>query len=271
MVLAVRVLVGQFGRYAAIVRASSKVERRCALKTLTTLLILLFGMLLTLLASSHAESQPPVLARSSFSSSPTPKIEASPSPTPDSPIRSVDFENFTFPAKPIYPEGEKYFTLRNGEYAKRLRDGAIEPYPVSLVELVYGDATGDGNEEAILVLTENIRGTAIPYYVYVYTMKRKTPKLIWSFETGDRAQGGLRQVFAENGELVVELYGKDKFVGGDLFAEDGSIRGACCPSVFTRSRYEWRNNRFRSKGQVKVFQNPVGGAPFLPLLERKGK
>jgi hypothetical protein len=261
----------EFERYAAVVWVSRKIGRSCALKTLTTLLILLFGMWLTLSACSRAESQPPVLGQSNASPSPTPKIEASPSPNPDSPIRSVDFENFTFPAKPIYPTGEKYFTLRNGKYAGRLQDGAIEPYPVSLVESVYGDVTGDGNEEAMLVLTENIRGTAIPYYVYVYAMERNKPKLIWSFETGDRAQGGLRQVFAENGELVVELYGKDKFVGGDLFAEDDSIRGACCPSVFTRSRYEWRDNRFRRKRQLEVLQNPVGSAPFLPLLERKGK
>lgn len=250
---------------------SRKVERKRTLNTLTTCLILLFPLWLTLTACSHAESEPPVLAQSSDSSLPTPEFEAGPSPTPNSPIRTVDFENFTFPAKPIYTEGEKYFTLKHGRYAGRFLDGAIEPHPVLLVESVYGDVTGDGNEEAIIVFTESIRGTAIPYYVYIYTMDRDKPKPIRSFETGDRAQGGLRQVLAENGELVVELYGKNKFIGGDLFAGDDSIRGACCPSVFTRSRYEWRGRRYRRRGELEVLPNPVGSAPFLPLLERKDK
>ncbi|HVF50568.1 MAG TPA: hypothetical protein VNA19_10810 [Pyrinomonadaceae bacterium] len=96
------------------------------------------------------------MAQSNASPSPTPKVEASPSPTPNSPIRSVDFANFTFPAKPIDADGEKYFTLKNSEYVGRLQDGAIEPYPVSLVQSVYGDVTDDGNEEAMLVLTGEV-------------------------------------------------------------------------------------------------------------------
>ena len=137
------------------------------MKTLAIFQILLFTVGLTLFGCSQAETPSSVLAQSSASPSPTPKIEASLSLTPNSQIRSVDFKNFTFPAKPVYSEGEKSFTLEDGEYAGRLLDGAIEPYPVYLVETVYGDVTGDGSEEAMLVFTISIRGTAIPYYVYI--------------------------------------------------------------------------------------------------------
>ena len=203
---------------------------------------------------SRAENPVPVLAQSSTSPSPTPKVEKSPSPTPNSPVRSIDFENFTYPAKPIYSEGERSFTLRNGKYQGRLSDGADIPYPVSLAALRYGDITSDGNEEAMVVLFENVKGTAIPYYVYIYGLDDNRSKLLWAFKTGDRADGGLRQVYAENGELVIELYGKGTRVGGKLYGTEG---GACCPSSFTRTRYQWRGNRFRQKGK-EVLPNPAG-------------
>lgn len=38
--------------------------------------------------------------------------------------------------------------------------------------------------------------------------------MIWDFDTGGRADGGLRQVYAEDGQLVIELYGKDRVVSG---------------------------------------------------------
>lgn len=248
--------------------ASRKIERNCTLKYLTIIQSLLFAVCITLSACSRAETQSPVLAQPSPSPSLTPKVEASPSPTPNSPIRSVDFENFTFPAKPIYTDGARYFTLKNGKYAGRLLDGAIEPYPVGLVDTVYGDVTGDGNEEAMLVFSMSVRGTAIPYYVYVYSMGRNKPKLLWSFATGDRAEGGLRLIYAENGNLVSEIYGKNKYVGGDYYSDS---EGACCPSHYTRSRYEWRGVRFRRKEGLEVLSNPVGSAPYVLSSEQEGK
>jgi len=115
-----------------------------------------------------------------------------------------------------------------------------------------------------VVLTESIRGSAIPYYVYVYGIEWDKPKLLWSFDTGDRADGGLRRAFAENGKLVVDLYGTNIFVGGDYYSGG---EGACCPSHYTRSRYQWTQNHFRRFGQLEVFSNE-GAAPYLPLLEK---
>ena len=195
----------------------------------------------------------------------TPSAEPSPSPSPLSGIYKIDFENFAYPAAPVYSKNEKPFTLKDGEYSGRLQDGGVEPEPVYLVDTIYGDVTGDGVEDAIVVLTVSIRGTAIPYYVYIYEIERAKPKLLWSFETGDRADGGLRRIVAENGKLLVELYGKDIYVGGNYYSGSG---GACCPSNYTRSRYEWKQNQFKRMGQFEVFPNE-GGAPYLPLLEKR--
>ena len=63
--------------------------------------------------------------------------------------------------------------------------------------LNYGDVTGDGIEEAMMMLGIETRGSAIPEVVYIFGLEHDRPKLVWSFETGDRADGGLRQVYAE--------------------------------------------------------------------------
>lgn len=167
-------------------------------------------------------------------------------PTPASPIRAVDFDNISYPDFPDYsdPNGrkKKYFTLKPGEGGPNF--------------LNYGDITGDGIEEAMVALGIDNHGSAIPDYVYIFGIEGGTPKIIWRFETGDRADGGLRNVYAENGQLVVELFGKDRVIGNELFKGD---EGLCCPSVFTRTRYKWTGKHFIEISR-EVLKNPGGGA-----------
>ena len=99
------------------------------------------------------------------------------------------------------------------------------------------DVTGDGEDEAVVILKIETGGSAIPQLVYVFTWKDGKPELIWPFRTGDRADGGLKDVRAENGQLVIELYGQDRFILGQT--ETGKITDdreqLCCPTYFTRS------------------------------------
>jgi hypothetical protein len=172
--------------------------------------------------------------------SPAPKIELTPSSSPIQPIRSVDFNNVAFPHYPEYTDrAKKYVTLKAGDGGPAM--------------LNYGDVTGDGLEEAMMMLGIEGRGSAIPEIVYIFGLDNAKPKLLWSFETGDRADGGLRQVYADHGELVVELFGKDRVIGTNLYRGD---EGLCCPSSFTRARYEWRGNKFELKGTAEVLPNP---------------
>ena len=132
-------------------------------------------------ACSHARVDSPVAKN--VVSSPTP--QTTPSPPLNSSIRSVDFKNFTYPN--INAKGT--FTLKDG-----MEPNAEEPR--SVIDVIYGDVTEDGNEDAIVVQSQSIRGSAIPYFVYVYGVEANKPKLLWWFFSGDRAQGGLRRVFA---------------------------------------------------------------------------
>lgn len=64
--------------------------------------------------------------------------------------------------------------------------------------------------------------------------------------TGERAEGGLRKVYAENSELVIELYGKGVRVNENLYGTNASV---CCPSSFTRTRYRWAEKYFVRRGE----------------------
>src|SRR5262249_54790921 len=117
------------------------------------------------------------------------------SPSPSQPIRSIDFNDVAFPNYPDYigDRGKKkYITLKPGDGGPAL--------------LNYGDVTGDGIEDAMMMLGIETRGSAIPEIVYIFTLQNSKPKLLWSFETGDRADGGFRNAYADHGELIVELF-----------------------------------------------------------------
>lgn len=204
------------------------------------------------LESQQPSSQP--------SASPTAQAIVKSSPSLSSSIRDIDFANFTYPAKPAFSYGRKSFKLQHGRYES---DKSQDPLLLAFVG--YGDVTGDGVEEAVVVLEVSLRGTAIPHIVYIYTAQSGSPKLLWAFQTGDRGDGGLRQAYAENGGLVIDLYGKDKLIGKNLYESDPfALEGVCCPKLFTRARYRWQGDHFQQEGKEEVLPNPEGhGTPVM--------
>jgi hypothetical protein len=172
-------------------------------------------------------------------------------------IKAVDFANQTYRARPIYKQDNGTFNLVDGRYEGKFDPTTDQKYPVSLSFLAYGDVTGDGSDEAMVVLFENVKGTALPYFVYIFTAERTSPRLLWAFETGDRADGGLRRVFSEAGNLVVEQY-----------FNPANIRSSCpaCPTHFTRTTYRWRSRGFEII-KKEVLANPAANSPAYPIME----
>jgi hypothetical protein len=179
--------------------------------------------------------------------------------TPARSIRDIDFKNFTYPTLPTGKCAKlSGVRVRNGKY------GSIENFSprvapragcwqVTVAPIIYGDVTGDGREEAIVVLYAEMGGTESSNDVFIYTLKHNKPALLWKFWTGDRAEGGLVKLYAEDGKLVVELAGKNKFIGTHYFANDGSaVNGLCCPTVITRSKYQWVRGAFRRRGKLET-------------------
>jgi hypothetical protein len=154
--------------------------------------------------------------------------------TSDSKIRSVDFANFTYSWNTDLGDADKTFTLKNGEFpATRDVRGMIDEMGVLFGRVKYGDVTGDGVEEAIVFLSIQTGGSSIPGVFYIYTWQNNHPVLLWSRSTGDRADGGFRDAYAEAGNYVLELNSSEQ------------SRGDCCPTKFERAKYKWNGKEFR--------------------------
>ncbi len=166
-----------------------------------------------------------------------------------SPIRSIDFANYKYPGSRGHFSTAEYatngFTLRGGKSKQTLKQ-----YGMTLKSIAYGDVTGDGVEEAMISLVIETDGSAGVNHVYIYTLSDGVPKFLWGFESGDRAWGGLKRVYAERGDLVVELYGRGTQIDGDLGATEPV--GLCCPRSITRTRYEWKGTCFRQHGEMEI-------------------
>ena len=162
----------------------------------------------------------------------------------ESKIRSVDFHNFTYPWLLPFGDPDKSFTLKNDELPPTYDERGIrDEVGVDFGSIRYADVTGDVTEEAIVFLSVQTGGSSIPGILYIYTWQNNKPKLLWSLSTGDRADGGLRDAYAENGNFVLELNSSDRKLG------------ACCPIKFERTQYKWNGKKFRQK-QKEVLPIP---------------
>lgn len=196
--------------------------------------------------------------------------------TTNSALASVDFKNWSYPLPRGWqnPDGSD-LTLTNGKLDPVSADTDLGMDPetaaaaksqrrigASYVTTRFFDATGDGRDEALVLLKIETTGSAIPQIVYVYTLKEDKPELIWYFRTGDRADGGLKDLRPENGELIVELYGQDRFLLGET--ETAKITNdeeqICCPTYFTRTRYKWNGRNYLLQGKRLTFTVADPGA-----------
>lgn len=181
-----------------------------------------------------------------------PVISLTPTPSLNSAIGKIDFKNFTFPwTKGLASKDKKTFMLRNGEipFEQKGRMG------VSLGKTEYADVTNDGEDEALITLSIQTGGSSTPNIVYIYELENKKTKLLWSFDTGDRAIGGFKNVYSENGSLIVELFGDDKFENDEwkFNYPKSKFKGDCCPTAFTKFRFKWNGKKFVLDGNPELF------------------
>jgi hypothetical protein len=204
--------------------------------------------------------------------------------TTNAQIGKFDFKNFTYelPRGWQNPDGTTEIELKNGrvepleantnikEKGNENGDSAsLRRIGLTIVSTKFFDVTGDGNDDAIVILKIETGGSAVPQLVYVFEWKSGRPELIWPFRTGDRADGGLKNVFAENGELVVELYGQDRYLLGQIETRriDGDLEQLCCPTHFTRTRYKWNGKNFLMQGKRLTYSI---ANPALAPIENMG-
>ncbi len=182
--------------------------------------------------------------------------------TTTSPLGKFDFKNFTYKLPRGWQNAEGEITLENGKSPVSL-DEEERKIGASFVTTKFADATGDGVDEAFIIIKLETGGSAIPQMVYIYGWKENEPNLLWYFRTGDRADGGLKDIRVENGNLVIEIYGQDRYILGEV--ETAKITNdeeqICCPTHFTRSSYKWNGSNFRLEGKRLTFSTADKNAP----------
>jgi len=156
-------------------------------------------------------------------------------------IRQVDFKSFTYPLSgPLLGHGElKWLGNPKDGYSKRKAIHLVngqDSTGFSFQSVEFADVTGDGKEDAIVVLFYRTGGTQNTHYIYIYSLDSGKPKLRAYCHTGDRAYFGLYKVYGAKGQLVFELLDPSK------------REGDCCSSRFVRTRYQWREGHFAAVG-----------------------
>lgn len=165
-----------------------------------------------------------------------------PAATTDADIRAVDFRNFAYAPDCLRGEdgsGERIETSE-GEFQ---RHGEFERIDFRVAQIVYGDLTGDGRDEAVVLTGCSTGGTAYLTEGMVYTLREGQPVEIGRVAAGSKAFGGLASLAIEQGQLVVERHATD---------EDGPH---CCPRYLDTTRLRW-------DGKTLV---PQGGTTRRPL------
>ena len=151
-------------------------------------------------------------------------------------IRGVDFRNFTYE----YGLGEpETITVRDGEFAREIKDDPVNALYFSIVDVVYGDVTRDGQDDAVVRTVISGGGSGSFSDATIYTMRGGKPVAIGSLGVGDRANGGIHDVRIENGRIVVERYGQ----------EDS---GTCCPEYIERNIIELQGTKFEAVAKTSV-------------------
>ena len=188
----------------------------------------------------------------------------------ESPIGGYDFRNHSYPL----PRGWQEADGSELELVSGFRRTTEAKIGMEYLTTKFFDVTGDGEDEAVVILKIGTGGSALPHLVYVFEWKDDAPSLIWYFRTGDRADGGLKKIYADGGDLIVELFGQDRYIFGEM--ETLKITGdevqLCCPTHFTRNRYRWTNGSFRLEGDRLTYpMNEPDAEPVKNMGELKAK
>jgi len=167
-------------------------------------------------------------------------------------LKQFDFKDYSYPwgGPPNWSEELEWLDLTesnvvrltNGRWSDPAQDEERAKYKLPFAGLTLesvssGDLTGQGQDDAVVVIRYDTGGTQFEEFVYIYSLVAGHPSLLAYFHAGDRAYLGLYRVYAQHKELVVELYDPSKRTGD------------CCSSGLIRTRYRWNANKFEPVGK----------------------
>lgn len=122
---------------------------------------------------------------------------------PYSNIRQVDFRNFTYRVAGFL-ERPSDFHLQNGSYVENER--GVVTYSVKLMTVAYGDVTGDGEEDAAVVLVVSGGGTGFVTEGAIYTLRNGRAVMLSGFEAGEGGHAASIQTISIAGGRLNVVY-----------------------------------------------------------------
>jgi hypothetical protein len=126
-------------------------------------------------------------------------------------LHRTDFRSFTYrPACADFESSEPNVPVQVTAGRFEGKPGTdLEGTYFEVQEVLFGDLTGDGHDEAVVRTLCNTGGTGQFDEGFVFGMKDGKPALLGRIQGGDRASGGVRCVRFEDGALKVERVGND--------------------------------------------------------------
>jgi hypothetical protein len=170
-------------------------------------------------------------------------------------IEEVDFRNFSYPFEA--PAGREPFgrlgrvvRVRHGiAYADKVGQNVGYLY-FKIAEVLYGDLTGDGRDEAAVVaIYGSASGDFFITDTYVYTMRGRRPALLGVLRQGQVA-GDYGRHSRDDPSYLFEAVAGGREIRGRKLAVTHFAGGAhCCPSSILTLRYRLRGGRFVLAGR----------------------
>ncbi len=155
--------------------------------------------------------------------SPSLHIMQAPTAIPSTSLERVNWNSFTYTFS-CYANHPVAITLHNG----RAHQNGIS---YSILTPVFGDLTGDGQAEAVIIF-QCTAADAAPAQAFVYSGTARHPSLLATLPPDEHAHISLRTASIAHEVLQIS---------GDGYATNDAH---CCPSLTVTTRYKWNGTNF---------------------------
>jgi hypothetical protein len=152
-------------------------------------------------------------------------------------IRQIDFQNFN------YKTDVELVRISNGRGVYQGRGKEVFSYKVERVKIAYGDLTGDGEDEAAVILYYTGGGTGAFSKGFLFTLHKGQLNLLNTIEGGDRADRGINEVRIVDSLLWVERNEPERI-------NDVPV-GLCCAQYLITTKYRLHGKKLTQVGEAQ--------------------